>query len=136
MEDEGRLAIDSSKRMNDSATGRSGTLFAWAHIPAPSFEEGGKDASFDDGESDDEPDGSGNAVVKSERCFGVKFVIVVSRIRGYRRVSKWALVTEDSTHLVTSLTVVAIFCGHWVRHPGCLLPTDHEATLESRQVCR
>lgn len=90
MEDEGKLAIDSSSRMKDSATGRSGTLFAWAHIPAPSFEKGGKDASFDDGESDDGLDGSGNAVVKSECCLGVKFVIVVSRIKGCRRVSKWA----------------------------------------------
>ena len=74
--------VDSPRRMKDSATGRRGTLFASPHIPAPCFDNGGREASFDDGERFEGPEGSGRAVVKSECCLGVKFVTVGSRISG------------------------------------------------------
>ena len=68
--------------MNYSATGRRWTLFASAHSPAAGFEADGRLADFDDGESDVGAEGSGSAVVKRECCFGVRFVIVGSKISG------------------------------------------------------
>jgi hypothetical protein len=94
-EAEGRFMVDSPRRMNDSATGFNGIFRASAHAAAPSRDEGGREDSFDRGDSREGPPGSGSDVASRSCCFVESDDIVESSMSGLDECSSNRCILPD-----------------------------------------